>query len=204
MVNLPLNGLFKFLIVIAPLVISGCASDVPKIADNEPTETIEHTEPDSSPVPDYSVPVQPIVPEPLASSLIQSHECDVLTVELMFILRRGEILNYEYTTALVQQIRDIHRAAIEKHCYLLATAASSSLHNAQSFQEYYAIEKRREKNKEEIRKKIEKIEDNISDMVAASTCFKNLRSLKNPYLFTGVFLGCSLYMIYTQLPDIEG
>ena len=163
-------GLLKLLIVIAPLVISGCATD-PKIADNESTETIKYIEPDSSPEPTYSVPVQPIVPEPLASFLIQNHDCDILTVELMFVLRRGQILNYEYTTALVQQIKDIHRVATEKHCYLLANAASSALNNAQSFQEYYAIEKSREKNKERIKKKIERIEDKISDLVVAGKCF---------------------------------
>ena len=131
----------------------------------------------------------------MASSVSPSHVCDILAIELSFVLRRGEILNYKYTVPLVRQIRAISQSAIENNCYSLAQIADDAGDNAQLFQEYYAAKEAAEKDRD----MGNLIEESISDVIVTKTCYKKLKSLKNPYLFAGALLGCSLYAAYTKL-----
>ena len=186
---------YRILFVVATLfAVAGCATDTPKIVDSAPAEPVP------SHAPARSVPVQPIVPEPLASegmasSVSPSHVCDVLAIELSFVLRRGEILNYEYTVPLVHQIRTISQSAIENNCYSVARIADDAGDTAQLFQEYYAAKKVTEKGRD----MGSVIEEGISDVFVTRTCYKNLKSFRNPYLFAGALLGCTLYVAYTKL-----
>ena len=175
---------------------TGCATDTPKIVDSAPAESI------SSSAPAHTVPVQPIVPEPLASegivpSVVESRICDILAHEFVSVLRQGKARNYEYTMPLVHHIRAISKVAKENDCYNLASMADSSGDTAQSLYEYYAEERSRE---------IESgrkygFERGVSDAIVAGTCFKRAKTFRNPYLFAGALLGCSLYFAYTKLTN---
>ena len=192
----------KLLAVVAILLaVAGCATDAPKTVVDAPAETAQIIQPVPTPAPVQPlVPVQPIVPEPLASEgmasyVSPSHVCDVLAIELLFVLRRGEILNYEYTMPLVLQIRAISQSAIENNCSSVALIADDAGDTAQSFQEYYAAKEVTEKGRD----MGSVIEEGISDVLVTRTCYKNLKSFRNPYLFAGALLGCTLYVAYTKL-----
>ena len=119
----------------------------------------------------------------------------MLAIELSFVLRRGEILNYKYTMPLVNQIREISQSAIKNNCYSLVLIADDAGDSAQSFQEYYAAKEVTEKGRD----MGSVIEEGVSDMLVTRACYKKLKSLRNPYIFAGALLGCSLYVAYTKL-----
>ena len=148
--------------------VAGCATDTSKIVGSASAGS------DPSPAPARSVPVQPIVPEPLASqsmppSVSPSLVCDMLAIELSFVLRRGEILNYKYTMPLVNQIREISQSAIKNNCYSLVLIADDAGDSAQSFQEYYAAKEVTEKGRD----MGSVIEEGVSDMLVTRACYKN-------------------------------
>lgn len=188
---------YRLLTVVAALfAVSGCATDTPKIVDVTPAESIP------SAASDHTVPVQPIVPEPLASEgidppVVQSRICDILAYEFASVLRQGKARNYEYTMPLVHHIRAISKVAKENGCYYLASMADSTGDTAQSLYEYYADERNREI--ESSRKY--GFGHGVSDAIVAGTCYKKAKSIRHPYLFAGALFGCSLYFVYTKLTN---